>query len=416
MHYFFFKNNHLYCENVRIIDIVKKIKTPFYLYSHRTIYEHFNKIDEAFKDIPHIICYSLKANSNLSILKMLQKMGSGADIVSGGELYKALKAGIPAKKIVFAGVGKTDEEIEYAIKSDILMFNIESISEAEKINSIARKFKRKVDAALRINPDVDVDTHHYDITGKKENKFGLNIELGKKLFIRLNKLKNLNICGIHVHIGSQITKVTPYIMALKKVVKLIDDLDKIGIKIKRLNIGGGLGIIYKDETPSTAKEFADNILPLIKPLDVTLILEPGRFIVGNAGILVTKVLYIKKGGVKNFVIVDAGMSDLIRPSLYGAYHNIIPIIKTKGVIKVDVVGPICESGDFLGKDRELPKVKEGDFLAVMGAGAYGFTMASNYNARRRPAEIIVKDDKFWIARKRETYKDLIKGEKIIKGL
>jgi diaminopimelate decarboxylase len=343
-------------------------------------------------------------------------MGSGADIVSGGELYKALKAGIPAKKIVFAGVGKTDEEIEYAIKSDILMFNIESISEAEKINSIARKFKRKVDAALRINPDVDVDTHHYDITGKKENKFGLNIELGKKLFIRLNKLKNLNICGIHVHIGSQITKVTPYIMALKKVVKLIDDLDKIGIKIKRLNIGGGLGIIYKDETPSTAKEFADNILPLIKPLDVTLILEPGRFIVGNAGILVTKVLYIKKGGVKNFVIVDAGMSDLIRPSLYGAYHNIIPIIKTKGVIKVDVVGPICESGDFLGKDRELPKVKEGDFLAVMGAGAYGFTMASNYNARRRPAEIIVKDDKFWIARKRETYKDLIKGEKIIKGL
>jgi len=416
MHYFFFKNNHLYCENVRIIDIVKKIKTPFYLYSHRTIYEHFNKIDEAFKDIPHIICYSLKANSNLSILKMLQKMGSGADIVSGGELYKALKAGIPAKKIVFAGVGKTDEEIEYAIKSDILMFNIESISEAEKINSIARKFKRKVDAALRINPDVDVDTHHYDITGKKENKFGLNIELGKKLFIKLNKLKNLNICGIHVHIGSQITKVTPYIMALKKVVKLIDDLDKIGIKIKRLNIGGGLGIIYKDETPSTAKEFADNILPLIKPLDVTLILEPGRFIVGNAGILVTKVLYIKKGGVKNFVIVDAGMSDLIRPSLYGAYHNIIPIIKTKGVIKVDVVGPICESGDFLGKDRELPKVKEGDFLAVMGAGAYGFTMASNYNARRRPAEIIVKDDKFWIARKRETYKDLIKGEKIIKGL
>ncbi|MFH1823671.1 MAG: diaminopimelate decarboxylase [Candidatus Firestonebacteria bacterium] len=411
MHYFFFKNNYLYCENIKVVDITKKVQTPFYLYSHRTIYEHFAKIDEAFKNIPTIICYSLKANSNLSILKILQKAGSGADIVSGGELYKSLKAGIPPKKIVFAGVGKTEEEIEYAIKSNILMFNIESVTEAVNIGKIARRLKRRIDVALRINPDVDVDTHHYITTGKKENKFGLNIDLAKNLFTRLNKLKNLNICGIHIHLGSQITKVEPYIMAIQKIIGLINNLKEMGVCIKRLNIGGGLGIIYKDESPSTAKEFADNVLPLIKPLGVTLILEPGRFIVGNAGILVAKVLCIKKAERKNFIIVDAGMNDLIRPSLYGAYHHIIPIVKTSGVIKADVVGPICESGDFLGKDRKLPKVKEGDFLAVMSAGAYGFSMASNYNARRKPAEVMVRDDKFWVVRKRESFEDLIKGER-----
>lgn len=417
MHYFFYKNKYLCCENVKILDIAKRAGTPVYIYSHRTIYEHFIKLDNAFARVPHLICYSLKANSNLSIIKILQKAGSGADIVSGGELFKALKTGISPGKIVYAGVGKTEEEIRTAIKSNILMFNVESVPEAEIINNVAKKLKKRVDIALRINPDVDPDTHHYITTGKKENKFGLNISRAKGLFSQVKKLKNINICGIHVHIGSQITRVDPYLVAIKKVVSLIKDLRKSGIIIKRLNIGGGLGIIYKDENPSTAKAFADKILPMIAPLNVLLILEPGRFIVGNAGILATKVLYVKKGEVKNFIIVDAGMNDLIRPSLYDAYHKIVPVLlNRKGDFKADIVGPICESGDFLGKDRRLPKVVGGDILAVMSAGAYGFSMSSNYNARRRPVEVMVKGSKFFVVKQREKYSDLIKGEKIPKGL
>ena len=410
MHYFGFKKGELFCENVKVSSIAKKAGTPVYIYSKKTVVEHFRKINEAFAGIDHLICYALKANANMGIIKTLQKEGCGADIVSGGELYKALKAGISPEKIVYAGVGKTKEEIETAIKNRIFMFNIESLPEAERINAVAAKLKKTVEVAIRINPDVDADTHHYITTGKKENKFGLNISKAIEIYKAVAGFKNLRVTGIHTHIGSQITTVEPYVLTLKKVIALRQELFKYGIVINRLNIGGGLGIIYKNETPSTPAGFAEKVLPLLRPLGVKVIMEPGRFIVGNAGILVAEVQYIKKGEVKNYVILDAGMNDLIRPSLYDAFHDIVAVKKTAGKLKADVVGPICESGDFFGKSRMLPKVQEGDLLAVMSAGAYGFSMASNYNCRRKPAEVLVDGNKFKVVRKRESYADLLKGE------
>ena len=412
MHYFGFKNGQLYCENIKVKAIAKKTGTPVYIYSKRTIVEHFRKIDSAFSGVDHLICYSLKANANMGIIKTLQKEGCGADIVSGGELYKALKAGISPAKIVYAGVGKTKEELENAIKNRIFMFNIESLPEAARISSVAVKLNKIAEVAIRINPDVDADTHRHITTGKKENKFGLNISKAKEIFKVIAGLKNLKVTGIHTHIGSQITTVEPYVLTLKKVITLRQELLKLGIVISRLNIGGGLGIIYKDETPSTPAAFADKVLPLLKPLGVKVILEPGRFIVGNAGILVAEVQYIKKGEVKNYIILDAGMNDLIRPSLYDAFHNIVAVNKRPGRIKADVVGPICESSDYFGKNRLLPKVKEGDYLAIMSAGAYGFSMASNYNCRRKPAEVLVDRNKFKIVRRREQFSDLLKGESV----
>jgi len=412
MHYFGFKNGQLYCENIKVKAIAKKTGTPVYIYSKRTIVEHFRKIDSAFSGVDHLICYSLKANANMGIIKTLQKEGCGADIVSGGELYKALKAGISPAKIVYAGVGKTKEELENAIKNRIFMFNIESLPEAARISSVAVKLNKIAEVAIRINPDVDADTHRHITTGKKENKFGLNISKAKEIFKVIAGLKNLKVTGIHTHIGSQITTVEPYVLTLKKVITLRQELLKLGIVISRLNIGGGLGIIYKDETPSTPAAFADKVLPLLKPLGVKVILEPGRFIVGNAGILVAEVQYIKKGEVKNYIILDAGMNDLIRPSLYDAFHNIVAVNKRLGRIKADVVGPICESSDYFGKNRLLPKVKEGDYLAIMSAGAYGFSMASNYNCRRKPAEVLVDRNKFKIVRRREQFSDLLKGESV----
>ena len=403
MHYFAVKNGWLYCEDVKAVDIAKKTGSPVYLYSHRTITEHYLKIDRAFASIPHLVCYAMKANSSLAILASMAKLGAGADIVSGGELYRALKAGIPSKKIVYAGVGKTEEEIEYALKQGICRFNIESMPEAERINSVARLLKKKPDIAFRVNPDVDADTHHYITTGKKENKFGLNISLVKALFVKAHRsFKSLNVTGVHIHIGSQIT--------------LIQELRAAGLTINSLNIGGGLGIVYSDESPSTPVDFAKKVLPLIRPLGVNIIMEPGRFIVGNAGALLAKVSYIKKGENKNFIIVDAGMNDLIRPSLYDAYHNIISAQPAKGKMKADIVGPICESGDFFGKGRVMPVLKSGQYIAVMSAGAYGFSMASNYNSRRKPAEVLVKGNKWMVVRKRETYADLVKGESIPKNI
>jgi len=412
MHYFAVKKGWLWCENVRVVNIAKKTGTPVYIYSHRTLAEHYLKINAAFSGIENLICYSLKANSSIAVISSLAKLGAGADIVSGGELYRALRAGIPAKKIVYAGVGKTSEEIEAALKKGVSMFNIESMPEAERINSIAGKLRKKANVAFRVNPDVDPDTHHYITTGKKENKFGINISLAAGLFIRAHKkLKNLNVTGVHIHIGSQITKTGAYVEALKKITVLISKLRASGLSITSLNIGGGLGIIYSNEKPSTPAEFAERVLPVIRPLGVRVIMEPGRFIVGNAGILLAKVTYIKKGENRNFVILDAGMNDLIRPSLYGAFHNIIPAQPAaKGKMKADIVGPICESGDFFGKNRVVPVLKEGQYLAVMSAGAYGFSMASNYNSRRKPAEVLVKDKKFFVVRKRESYEDLTRGE------
>jgi diaminopimelate decarboxylase len=340
--------------------------------------------------------------------------GAGLDIVSGGELFRALKAGCAPGKIVYASVGKTTAEIEEAIRSGILFFNVESYPELENIQRIARKLKKPVKVALRINPDVEPKTHKYITTGKLTNKFGIDFKTAKEIILLARAFSYIKISGLHIHIGSQITLPDPYIAAIKKVTGFISDLKKEGIRLDYLNIGGGLGIIYDKETPQTAKKFAKKVLPLLKKTGLKIIMEPGRFIVGNSGILVIKVLYVKNTPKKKFIIVDSGMNDLIRPALYEAYHNILPLTESgKGKLeKVDVVGPICESGDFFAKDRLLPKVKEGEFLAVMSAGAYGFSMSSNYNSRCRVQEVMVSGKRVSVIRKRESYEDLIRNEKI----
>jgi diaminopimelate decarboxylase len=420
MHDFKYKNSELYSEDVPLRKIVEEVGTPLYIYSHNTMLRHFNAYRNAFDGQPHIICFALKANSNSAILRLLAKNGCGADVVSGGELYLALKAGMPAKKIVYAGVGKTEEEIIRALKSRILMFNIESSDEMIAIDRIAGSLKMKAPIALRVNPDIDPKTHPYISTGLRESKFGIPIEEALEHYKLAKKLPNMEILGIHKHIGSQITTIQPFIEALHKVVMLAQTLRSHGIEIRYLNMGGGLGIPYDNEHPPRPKELSKAILPLLKGNNFNLILEPGRSITGNAGIFVTKVLYLKKHpGVgpsrpqRDFVIVDGGMNDLLRPSLYNAYHNILPLRKNnrKKIIS-DIVGPICESGDFLAKNRKVKRFSQGDLIAVMSAGAYGFTMSSNYNSRTRVAEVLVKGKDFFVIRERERYKDLIKGIKI----
>lgn len=413
MHFFKYKNNELFAEDVPVRKLAEKYGTPLYVYSHATLLRHFKAYDDAFDGYPHIICFAVKANSNLAILRLFAENNGGADIVSGGELFRALKAGVSPKRIVYAGVGKTDGEIRFALRSKILMFNVESEAELQRINEVAGKMKTKAPVALRINPDIDPQTHPYISTGLKKHKFGIPIDDAIEYYRAASRLKNISIVGIHKHIGSQITKVSPFVDALKRILLLIDELNAQGVNIKYLDIGGGLGIPYTDEEPPVPKDLAKNILPLLNGRKMTLIMEPGRSIVGNAGILVTKTLYLKKGHEKEFVIVDAGMNDLMRPSLYGAYHGIIPLKRYKRADTfADVVGPICESGDFLAKDRGMPKVKQGEYLAVMSAGAYSFSMSSNYNSRPRPAEVMVKGKKHFLIRERETYKTLVGGEKI----
>ncbi len=410
---FEYKDGLLYCENIKITDLTNDIKTPFYVYSYNTLKNHFNVFDSSFKDINHITCFSVKSNSNLTILNIFKNLGSGFDIVSGGELYRTLKVNADPKKIVFSGVGKTPEEIEFALFSDILMFNVESYEELISINEISKKLNKKAPISFRVNPDVDPKTHPYISTGLKQNKFGIDITKAVDLYKRAKSLEFIEIVGIDCHIGSQLTEVAPFIDAIKRVKNLIKDLNQIGINLKYFDIGGGLGVKYKDENPPSPQEYANAIKNEVKDLNLTMIFEPGRVIVANAGILVTKILYFKSNDFKNFVIVDAGMNDLIRPSLYQAYQEIIPVDKNNcNKIKADVVGPICESGDYLAKDREIDVKKEG-YLAVRSAGAYGFTMSSNYNSRPRPAEILVKDDEYFIIRERESYQDLIAKEKIV---
>jgi diaminopimelate decarboxylase len=414
MHYFRYKNNQLYCENIKVKELAQKFGTPLYVYSAKTILDHFYKIKRAFISLNPLICYSVKANSNLSILKLLIKKGAGLDIVSGGELYRAKLVKCPSEKIVYASVGKTEEEIKEAIEYGILLFNIESIPELKKIDNIARNLKRKLQVALRINPDIEPKTHSFITTGKKETKFGIDIETAKEVFKKRKRFPHLEIVGIHIHIGSQITSPQPFVRAVKKIRKFIKELKSEGIYLKFFNLGGGLGIVYDKERPQTADKFAKKILPLISDLYCKIILEPGRFIVGNAGILVTKVLYIKNTPFKNFIVVDAAMNDLIRPALYDAYHKVIEIekLKRKQIKGADIVGPICESGDFLAKNRSL-RVKEGDYLAILGSGAYGLSMSSNYNSRRRAAEVLIKNKKVYLIRERESYKDLVDKERII---
>lgn len=416
MHEFKYVSNNLYCEETRISDLAGKFGTPLYVYSYHTLIGHFFKLEAAFSQVKPLICYSVKANSNLAILAALVDKGAGLDIVSGGELFRALKAGCPAEKIVYASVGKTEKEIEEAVRKGILFFNAESLPELENINRVAKNLKNTAQVAIRINPDVEPKTHSFITTGKITNKFGIDFTNAYKILFLRNNFPHLKISGLHIHIGSQITTSAPFIAAIKKVVNFIEQLKKECIYLEYLNIGGGLGIVYDKEAPQTAQKFAGKILPLLKKTGLKVILEPGRFIVGNAGILVTKVLYIKSTPKKKFIIVDAGMNDLIRPALYGAYHQILPLHAPRSTLhvkeKVDVAGPICESSDFFAKNRRISPVKEGEYLAIMSAGAYGFSMSSNYNSRVRAEEVLVVKDKSFIIRKREGYGDLIRNELI----
>ncbi len=413
MHDFLFKNGELYCEDVRVAQIAEAVGTPCYIYSHHTLVDHFTKIQKAFAPIQPLICFAMKANDNLAVVKTLVNLGAGVDIVSLGELKKALMAGVNPQKIVFASVGKTEEEITEALKAGILFFNVESLPELEEIHRVAQKLNQKARVALRINPEVQASTHQHISTGTLEKKFGIDLKTARKILKSQAQYPFLQFKGLHIHIGSQITTSRPFIKSIKKVIEFLEVLKKDKINLEYLDIGGGLGIIYKDEKPQTAQDYADAILPYLKKIGLKIVMEPGRFIVGNAGILVTKVLYLKDNGFKKFLIVDAGMNDLIRPSLYDAYHEIVPVKATKArKIEVDVVGPICESGDFFAHDRMLPKLNNGDFLAVMSAGAYGYVMASNYNVRGRGPEVMVKGNQFEITKPRETFEDLVRGEKI----
>ena len=407
MHYFTVKDNRLWAEEVLVEDIVNEYGTPIYIYSARTLKRHYHAFDSAFYAIPHIICFSVKCNSNIHVLKTLKEEGAGADIVSGGELYRALRAEIDPQKIVFSGVGKQEHEIKEALFADILMFNVESLDELMKINEIALSLNKKARISFRINPDVDPKTHPYISTGLKENKFGIDINDAIYAYKSAKELKGVEPIGIDCHIGSQLTEISPFLDALEKLKVLYTELKEIGINIKYLDLGGGLGIQYKEEEPPHPKEFGEALSKSLTGYPFTLILEPGRVIAGNAGVLVTKVIYTKETENKNFLIVDAGMNDLIRPALYGSYHRISEVTsKGRPPKKYDVVGPICESGDFLAKDRELPEIHAGELLCVYSAGAYGFVMSSQYNSRPRAAEVMVCGDSFYLIRERETYRDL----------
>lgn len=412
---FSYRDRLLHCEGLSVAQMASQIGTPFYLYSSQSMQEQFRAYDRAFASIPHVICFSMKANSNLAVVRLFVNEGGGVDIVSGGELFRAVRAGADPRKIVFSGVGKTRAEIADALKSGILMFNVESLPELKTIDRVAQELGLKAPVALRINPDVDPHTHDYTATGKKESKFGIDLDQAMDGYRLARSLHHLEVVGVDVHIGSQITEVEPYEKALLKVKSFVDQLRREGFGIRYFDFGGGLGIPYKDEKPPSPQEFAERVLPILSAMDLTVIFEPGRFLVGNAGILVCKVLYVKDSNAKSHVIVDAAMNDLIRPSLYGAYQEIIPVslpAEPDRRVTADVVGPVCESGDFLAKDREIPPVQVGDLLAVLGAGAYGFTMSSTYNSRPRVPEVLVRGEEFHLVRRRETFEDLVRGEEI----
>ena len=424
MDYFNYKKGKLFAEDVNVQKIAAEVGTPVYIYSKATFIEHLQKIQKAYGELDTIVCYSVKACGNINILKFLAEAGSGFDIVSGGELYRALKAGGTPSKIVYAGVGKTDTEIIEALNAGIGYFNIESEAELENLIRLAKQEGKQPKAALRINPDIDPKTHIYTTTGTRETKFGVCLERARKVFADYGKNEAVKLCAIHIHLGSAGHTVSPYVEAIKKVLALIEQLRRDGFKIEAVDIGGGYGADYVTGMAPTAADYAGAIVPLLKGKNLKLILEPGASIAANAAILLTQVLYLKSGE-KKFVIVDAGMNDLIRPPLYGAFHFIWPAkvaekfapdrrdkdLQLDGTEVVDVVGPVCEAADFFARDRALPPVKRGDLLSIFTAGAYGFSMASNYNARCLPAEVLVDSDKFTLIRKRQTYEDLIALEK-----
>lgn len=405
--YFGYIDGKLYCEDVSIQNVASKVGTPIYIYSKKAILDKINQYKEAFKDYDTLICYALKANSNLSLLKIIEEQGLGADIVSGGELYKAKKAGFPSNRIVYAGVGKTDYEIEFAIREGILSFNVESLMELEVIDQIAKKYDKKANISIRINPDVDPKTHPYISTGLKKSKFGIDIDQGLDAYRYAAKFDNLNIIGIHCHIGSQITDISVYKEAAEKTADLVFKLKKEGIELQYFDMGGGLGIRYRPEdNVPTPKDLADIIIPVVKQTGLKLIIEPGRSIVGEAGALIAKVIFLKDKGDKHFVIVDSGMNDLVRPSIYNAYHHIVSVKQNSEKMIADVVGPICETGDFLGLEREIDKVERGDLIVVLSTGAYGASMSSNYNVRPKAAEVLIDGEKFSIIKEREDYRHI----------
>jgi diaminopimelate decarboxylase len=425
MDFFNYKNGRLLAEEVDVEKIAAGVGTPVYIYSKATILDHYEKIKKAYATLDTTICYSVKACGNINILKILANAGSGFDIVSGGELYRTQQAGADMKKIVFAGVGKTDEEIIAALKAGIGYFNIESEAELENFIKLAKETGIKTKAALRVNPDVDPKTHKFITTGKKETKFGVDIERAEKVFEQYSKNDYVNLCAIHVHLGSGGKTIDPYRQAVEKVLPLIDTLQSKGFKIEMVDLGGGFGADYQTDTVPSAADYAKGIVPLLRDKDLKLILEPGKSIMANAGILLTRILYLKQGGNKKFVIIDAGMNDLIRPHLYDAFHFIWPAkvedrfsylkrtekLDIKGLEFVDIVGPICEATDFFAKDRAIPPVQRGDLIAIFTAGAYGFTMASNYNARPMPAEVLVDGKNFKVIRKRQSYEEMILPER-----
>ncbi len=417
MHYFDYVQNELHCEEVPIRKICEDVGTPVFVYSKGTLERHFQVFREPFLPVDHLICYSMKANSNLAVLRVFADLGGGVDIVSGGELYRAMKAGVDPARIVYSGVGKTTVEMDAALSAGILMFNVESEEELETLNERAKALGKVARVALRVNPDVDPKTHPKISTGLRKNKFGIDSSLALDIYRRAKDMSAIAPVGVDCHIGSQLTQLSPFLEAADKLVEMIDKLRSEGIGIEYLDIGGGLGIPYDQEEPPSPEAYGTAVIDQVKHLGVKLILEPGRVLVGNAGVMVTNILYRKKGPEKNFVIVDAAMNDLIRPTLYEAHHSVLPVSKRpEGVpsekVTADLVGPICESGDFLAQAREIEVPEQGELLAVMSAGAYGFSMASNYNSRPRAAEILVEGGTYHIIRNRETYEDLIRGEKI----
>jgi diaminopimelate decarboxylase len=455
MHSFHYRDGHLHCENVDLTGVATEFGTPTYVYSERTILDHYTRLDAALAPIDHVICYAVKANSNRAILNLLVRAGAGFDIVSGGELFRVLAAGGDPAKCTFAGVGKSVDEIEYALDQGVYSFNVESESELESIERIARAKKMRAPIALRVNPDIDPHTHQYISTGSQENKFGIALDQVRAVYERAATMSHIEIVGVQMHIGSQITEAKPFASAIEKVAPLVRDM-KSKYAIKFFSIGGGMGIIYRRALESgpgkwwhdhgsepsafSVRDYADAIVPPLRDLGIRIFVEPGRFLIGNAGVLLTRVRYLKQTGSKKFAIVDAGMNDLIRPALYQSYHEIVPVIKPGTLTptlslegrggreapgegesgslrhsknksgKIDIVGPVCESGDFFALDREMPELREGDLLAIMSAGAYGFVMASNYNSRPLPAEALVRGDKFALIRRRQTWDDLVRGE------
>ena len=413
MHHFQYKDGQLQAEEVPLATIAAEVGTPVYVYSRATLLRHFHAFDSAFKGLDHLVCFSVKTNSNLAVLKLFGDLGAGADVVSGGELFRALEAGIPAERVCFSGVGKTEVEMVQALEAGVLMFNVESIPELTALNRVAQRMGRRAPVAFRVNPDVDPKTHPYISTGLKANKFGLDVDRALTAFQAAKEMESIEVVGIDCHIGSQLTELSPFVETLSRLKALLKKLSELGITLKYLDLGGGLGIPYLDEKPPQPQEYAAALATELKELGLKVILEPGRVIAGNAGILLSRVVYVKETATKKFIIVDAAMNDLIRPSLYKAKHDIIPVMTAgPATERVDIVGPICESTDFLAQDRPMPHLSAGQLVAVMSAGAYSFVMASNYNSRPRPAEVMVAKDEYAVIKRRETYQDLIRGESL----